>query len=54
MKQKLLKFIVDDAGATSIEYAMIACGVAVAIVAAVTGLGSDLNTSYASVDTALK
>jgi pilus assembly protein Flp/PilA len=48
------RFVADDSAATSIEYAMIAAGIAVAIVAAVQQLGTTLNTAYASVLTAMK
>jgi pilus assembly protein Flp/PilA len=44
----------DESGATAIEYALIAAGVAVAIIAAVLGLGTSLNTTYATVSTALR
>ena len=54
MKQKLFEFLQHESGATAIEYAIIASGIAVAIVAAVQGLGSTLNTSYVGVQTALK
>ena len=39
----------DENGATAIEYALVACGISVAIVAAVTSLGSKTNTLFASV-----
>ncbi len=47
-------FIADDGGATAIEYAMIASGIAVAIAATVMTLGSNVNGLYASVATAMK
>ena len=45
-------FIRDDSGATAIEYALIAAGIAIAIVAAVMGLGTALQTKYQSVSDA--
>ena len=46
----LRKRLVDDEqGATAIEYAMIAAGIAVAIVAAVSTLGSATSNLYANV-----
>ena len=42
----------DENGATAIEYALVACGISVAIVAAVTSLGSKTNSLYASVPVA--
>jgi pilus assembly protein Flp/PilA len=50
----LICFLRDESGATSIEYAMIASGVAVAIVGAVNNLGSSIKTMWSSVYTALK
>ena len=44
----------DDTGATAIEYGLIAAGIAVAIIVAVQGLGSNLNTTFNSVNTALR
>ena len=54
MKSLLAKFLNDDAGATSIEYAMIASGIAVVIVGTVQGLGSSVKGQYVAVQTALK
>jgi pilus assembly protein Flp/PilA len=50
---KLLQFLADDSGATAIEYGLIAAGIAVAIIAVIQSLGTSLNTSYTSVQTAL-
>ena len=50
----VLRFMRDDGGATSIEYAVIASGIAVAIAAAVMSLGSSVSGMYSSVATALK
>jgi pilus assembly protein Flp/PilA len=51
---KILRFIRDDSGATAIEYGLIAAGISVAIIAVVGSLGSTLNTTFTSVQTALK
>jgi len=48
------RFLADDAGATAIEYGLIAAGIAVAIIATVQALGTNLNTTFSSVSTALK
>jgi pilus assembly protein Flp/PilA len=48
------KFLGNECGATAIEYALIAAGISIAIVAAVGSLGTTLNASYTSVSTALK
>jgi pilus assembly protein Flp/PilA len=50
----LARFMRDDGGATSIEYAMIASGIAVAIATAVVSLGSSVNGLYSGVLTAMK
>jgi pilus assembly protein Flp/PilA len=48
------RFLKDESGATAIEYGLIAAGISVAIIAVVQGLGSKLNTTFTSVQTALK
>ena len=48
------RFLRDERGATAIEYAIIASGVAVVIAAAVTSLGTSVNGLFTSVSTALK
>ena len=54
LKQSFLKFISDESGATAIEYGLIAAGISLAIIAAVNGLGSTLNTKFTSINTSLK
>jgi pilus assembly protein Flp/PilA len=54
MKRSLLKFWNDESGATAIEYGLIAAGIALAIIAAVNGLGSNLNTVFSSINSSLK
>jgi len=49
-----LRFLRDDAGATAIEYAMIASGIGVAIAATVVSLGSSVQGLYQNVLTTLK
>ena len=49
MRKLLIRFARHDAGATSIEYALIASLVAVAIVSAVTVLRGDVVALYESV-----
>jgi pilus assembly protein Flp/PilA len=51
---KLVSFWRDETGATAIEYGLIAAGIAVAIIVAVQSTGSSLNTTFTSVQTALK
>jgi pilus assembly protein Flp/PilA len=47
-------FVRDDSGATEIEYAIIASGIAGAIIVVVMSLGTALQTKYQSVSTSLK
>ena len=47
------KFLKDESGATAIEYGLIAAGISVAIIAVVQGLGTKLNSTFASVQGAL-
>ena len=54
VKRILLKFCANETGATAIEYALIAAGIALAIITAVNGLGTTLNGTYSSVNSALK
>jgi pilus assembly protein Flp/PilA len=54
MSQHLNKFWNDQSGATAIEYGLIAAGIAVAIIATVQALGTNLNTTFQSVSTAMK
>jgi pilus assembly protein Flp/PilA len=54
LKYCLLKFLSDESGATAIEYGLIAAGISIAILAAVNGLGSNLNTMFSSVNSSLK
>jgi pilus assembly protein Flp/PilA len=49
-----LKFLSDESGATAIEYGLIAAGIALAIIAVVNGLGSNLNTKFTSINDSLK
>ncbi len=48
------RFLKDESGATAIEYGLIAAGISVAIITVVASLGSSLNTTFTSVQTALK
>jgi len=50
----LCRFLRDDSGATAIEYAMIASGIAVAIATTIVSLGSTVQGLYTGVATAMK
>lgn len=54
MRSLLTRFVTDRSGATAIEYGLIAAGIAVAIIATVQALGTNLNTTFSTVSTALK
>jgi pilus assembly protein Flp/PilA len=49
-----LKFLSDESGATAIEYGLIAARMALAIIAAVNGLGSTLNTNFSNINSSRK
>ena len=50
---KVIAFFKDELGATAIEYGLIAAGISVVIIAAVQSVGSNLNTTFTSISTAL-
>jgi pilus assembly protein Flp/PilA len=53
MRKFIAKFFSDESGATAIEYGLIAALISVAIITAVTSVGTHLNTTFNSVATAL-
>ncbi len=54
VKRSVLRFVGNDSGATAIEYALIASGVSIVIVAVVSGLGTNVKTLFTSVSSAMK
>ena len=54
MKSLISKFFQDESGATAIECGLIAAGIAIAIITAVNGVGSALNTNFGTISTSLK
>jgi pilus assembly protein Flp/PilA len=52
--QLIARFLKDRSGATAIEYGLIAAGIAVAIIATVQALGTNLNATFSTVSTSLK
>lgn len=54
MKNMIARFVKDESGATAIEYGLIAAGISLAIIAVVNGLGTNLNTKFASINNSLK
>ena len=54
MKSLISEFFKDESGATAIEYGLIAAGIAIAIITAVQGVGSQLSTTFNNISTSLK
>ena len=54
MNNLFARFLHDQSGATAIEYGLIAAGIALAIIAVVNGLGTNLNDKFTSVNNSLK
>lgn len=44
----------DKSGATAIEYALLAAGIALVIISAVNGLGTRLNSRFTSINGSLR
>jgi pilus assembly protein Flp/PilA len=47
------QFLLDESGATAIEYGLIAAGISVAIIAVVNSLGSQLKTTFSTITSQL-
>ena len=54
LKRILSRFLADEAGATAIEYGLIAAGISLAIIAVVNSLGTNLNGQFTTINTSLK
>jgi pilus assembly protein Flp/PilA len=54
MNKLVSRFIKDESGATAIEYALIAAGIAIAIISAVNGVGTALQTKFNAISSSLK
>jgi pilus assembly protein Flp/PilA len=54
MRKTIVSFVKDQAGATAIEYGLIAAGISIAIIVAVNGLGVTLNGTFTNVNTQLR
>ena len=50
----VVRFLKNESGATAIEYGLIAAGIALAIIAAVNGLGTTLNTKFTNINNFLQ
>ena len=54
MRNSFARFLKDDSGATAIEYALIAAFIALVIITAATGIGTELKSTFTDVDGGLK
>jgi pilus assembly protein Flp/PilA len=54
MRRRVVAFLRDESGATAIEYGLIASGIALALIAILKGVGTNLKTTFGSVSTAVK
>jgi pilus assembly protein Flp/PilA len=54
MRPMISRFLDDQSGATAIEYCLIACGIALAIITTVQGIGPQLNIKFTAISTSLK
>ena len=53
MKNLVSRFVKDESGATAIEYGLIAAGIAIAIIAAINGVGDQLKANFNTIKTKL-
>jgi pilus assembly protein Flp/PilA len=49
----LRNFLIDEQAVSAIEYGLLAAGIAVAIIAVIAGLGTDLNATFTGVSDGL-
>lgn len=54
MRNFISRFIADETGATAVEYGLIAAGIALAIVVAVSGMGKTLAKEFKSLGKSIK
>ncbi len=54
MRDFLLRFSSDEMGTTAIEYAIIAGGIALAIVAAVAAVGNGVSVKFTAIEAGVK
>lgn len=54
MKKQIAAFISDESGATSIEYALIAAGIGLAIITTVNALGTELSSRFDAIKNSLR
>jgi pilus assembly protein Flp/PilA len=54
MSKFISRFMRDESGATAIEYGLIVALIAVVIIAAVTTVGSNLQTSFTTIGSSIR
>ena len=54
MRKLVRRFMIEETGATAIEYGLIAAGISIAIIATVNALGTQLNSTFSSISSQLK
>ena len=54
MQSYIKRFVKDESGATAIEYGLIAALIAVGIIAAARGLGSQIGDTFNTITTTMK
>jgi pilus assembly protein Flp/PilA len=54
LRRQISKFLSDQSGSTAIEYGLIAAGIALTIIGAVSSVGTAVKTDFNSVSTSLK
>jgi pilus assembly protein Flp/PilA len=54
VRKQLWNFCANDEAAAAIEYGLLAAGIAVAIIAVIAALGTNLNSTFSSVSVAIK
>jgi pilus assembly protein Flp/PilA len=53
MFNHIQRFLKNESGTTAIEYGLVAAGIAVAVIAAVNGIGTALNAKFKNISTQL-
>ena len=54
MTKLIARFVKDESGATAIEYGLIASGIALAIITAGNGVGTNMSTTFDHIKASLK
>jgi pilus assembly protein Flp/PilA len=54
MPKTLKRFLVDESGATAIEYGLIAAGISLAIITIVPTIGDKIKLAFTTIETTMK